>query len=52
LHASFIAWGAGIKPGVKVGEISNTQVTPTIAKLMGLEMSNLDGKPLTELLSK
>jgi predicted AlkP superfamily pyrophosphatase or phosphodiesterase len=52
LHASFLAWGAGIKPGAKVGEISNTQVTPTIAKLMGLEMSNLDGKPVTEILAK
>jgi predicted AlkP superfamily pyrophosphatase or phosphodiesterase len=52
LHASFIAWGAGIKPGVKTGEISNTQVTPTMAKLMGLEMSNLDGKPLDDILAK
>jgi predicted AlkP superfamily pyrophosphatase or phosphodiesterase len=52
LHASFLAWGAGIKPGAKVGEISNTQVTPTIAKLMGLEMSNLDGKPLDDILGK
>ena len=52
LHASFLAWGAGIKPGVKVGEIANTQVTPTIAKLMGLEMSNLDAKPVTEILAK
>jgi len=52
LHASFIAWGAGIKPGAKVGEIANTQVTPTIAKVMGLEMSNLDGKPITAILAK
>jgi len=52
LHASFLAWGAGIKPGTKVGEIANTQVTPTIAKLMGLEMSNLDGKPVDDILSK
>ena len=51
LHASFLAWGARIKPGVKLGEISNTSVTPTIAKIMGLEMSNLDGKPLDEILS-
>jgi predicted AlkP superfamily pyrophosphatase or phosphodiesterase len=51
LHASFIAWGAGIKPGVKLGEISNTSVTPTIAKIMGLQMQNLDGKPLDEILA-
>jgi predicted AlkP superfamily pyrophosphatase or phosphodiesterase len=52
LHASFIAWGAGIKQGVKAGEISNTQVTPTIATMMGLEMPNLDGKPVTDILAQ
>ena len=50
LHASFIAWGAGIKPGVKLGEIENTAVTPTMAKLLGLEMTGLDAEPLTAAL--
>jgi predicted AlkP superfamily pyrophosphatase or phosphodiesterase len=50
LHASFVAWGAGIKAGAKLGEIQNTSVTPTIAKIMRLEIPNMDGKPLTDAL--
>jgi predicted AlkP superfamily pyrophosphatase or phosphodiesterase len=52
LHAIFIAWGAGIKQGVRLPEISNTDVTPTAAKLLGLKMEGLDGKVLTDALSE
>jgi predicted AlkP superfamily pyrophosphatase or phosphodiesterase len=52
LHATFVAWGAGIKPGVKLGEISNLDVAPTIAKLLGLDLPHTDGKPLTAVLAK
>jgi predicted AlkP superfamily pyrophosphatase or phosphodiesterase len=51
MHAVFIACGAGIKPGTKLGEINNTDVAPTIAKLLGLEIPNADGKPLVDALS-
>ena len=51
LHASFIAWGAGIKPGATVGDINNTDVAPTLAKLLGLEMTGVDGRVLTEALA-
>lgn len=46
LRASFIACGAGIKPGTRLDDIENTAVTPTIAKLLGFSMSNLDAEPL------
>jgi predicted AlkP superfamily pyrophosphatase or phosphodiesterase len=52
LHATFIIWGAGIKPGVKLGEISNIDVAPTIAKLLGIELPNVDGKPLSAVLAE
>jgi predicted AlkP superfamily pyrophosphatase or phosphodiesterase len=52
LHATFIAWGAGIKPGVKLGEIKNIDVAPTIAELLNLEFSNTDGQPLEKILAK
>ena len=52
LHAMFVAWGQGIKPGAKLGEISNMSVAPTIAKLLGVEIPNAEGKPLTEALSQ
>jgi predicted AlkP superfamily pyrophosphatase or phosphodiesterase len=51
LRASFVACGAGIRPGVKLGDIENTAVTPTIAKLLGVKMSNLDAEPLTAALT-
>ncbi len=52
LHATFVAWGAGIKPGTKVGEISNLDVAPTIAALLGIPMPGVDGKPLRQILAQ
>ena len=44
MNAVFVASGAGIKRGVKLGSIRNLDVAPTIAKLLGLEMKNIEGK--------
>jgi predicted AlkP superfamily pyrophosphatase or phosphodiesterase len=52
LRATFVAWGKGIKPGTKLGEIDNKSVAPTIAKLLGIEMPNVEGKPLTAALAE
>jgi predicted AlkP superfamily pyrophosphatase or phosphodiesterase len=52
LHATFVAWGAGIKPGVKLGEISSLSVAPTIATLLGLTIPNVEGKTLDQVLAK
>lgn len=51
MHATFIAAGVGIKPGVKLEIIRNTDVAPTIARLMGLSMNNVDGRVLKEILA-
>ena len=50
MHASFVAWGAGIKPGTVVKEMRNLDVAPTMAHLLGLEMKNVDGRVLKEIL--
>lgn len=50
LHATFIAWGRGIKPGARLGEIKNVDVAPTIAKLLKIELPSTDGKPLKKIL--
>lgn len=52
LHATFVIWGAGIKPGVKLGEVPNIDVAPTIAKLLGIELPSPDGKPLSAVLAE
>ena len=51
LHATFVAWGVGIKPGARLGEISNLSVAPTIAKLLGLTIPNAQGQPLAAALA-
>ena len=50
MHASFVAWGAGIKRGAVVKDIRNLDVAPTMAHLLGLEMKNVEGRVLNELL--
>ena len=52
LHATFVACGAGIKPGTNLGEIRNTDVAPTIAALLDLEMRDTDGHALTAALAR
>lgn len=52
MRAIFIAVGAGIKKGVVLEEISNLDVAPTMARLLGLEMKNVDGRVLGEILLK
>ncbi|HEU5125542.1 MAG TPA: ectonucleotide pyrophosphatase/phosphodiesterase [Verrucomicrobiae bacterium] len=51
LHAMFVAYGAGIKPGIQLGEISNTSVAPTIARLLNLKLPDADGPVLTKILA-
>jgi predicted AlkP superfamily pyrophosphatase or phosphodiesterase len=46
LHATFVAWGHGIKQGVRLGEITNLDVAPTIAQLLGVAIPNADGRCL------
>jgi predicted AlkP superfamily pyrophosphatase or phosphodiesterase len=52
MHATFIVAGKGIKPGVKLGVIKNLDVAPTIAKLLGLNLPNVEGRVLDEVLIK
>ena len=52
LHASFVAWGVGIKPGARLGEIRNIDVAPTLAALLHISMPDTDGKPLTAALAE
>jgi predicted AlkP superfamily pyrophosphatase or phosphodiesterase len=51
MHATFVAAGRGIKKGAKLELIRNVDVAPTAAKLLGLELPNVDGKVLTDALS-
>ena len=52
MHATFVAAGTGIKPGVRLDQINNVDVAPTIARLMGLALTDVDGRVLDEILAK
>jgi predicted AlkP superfamily pyrophosphatase or phosphodiesterase len=52
MHATFLAAGAGIKPGVKLDIIKNTDVAPTIAHLLAVPLKDTDGQVLKEILAE
>jgi predicted AlkP superfamily pyrophosphatase or phosphodiesterase len=51
LRALFIASGRGIKRGMTLDVVDNLDVAPTAARLLGLDLKNVDGRVLTEILS-
>lgn len=51
MNAMFVAVGAGIRPGAKLGLIENIDVTPTMARLLGVNFPGADGRVLTEILT-
>jgi hypothetical protein len=52
LDATFIAYGAAIKPGATLPRIRNVDVAPTMAAILGLKMENVEGRVLSEILKK
>ncbi len=50
LYGCFVISGAGVKEGKEIGEMKNIDVTPTMAKLLGVPFPHADGKVLVEAL--
>lgn len=50
MQAIFIASGAGIKKAVRLTQISNVDIAPTIAELLGLDMKSASGHVIREIL--
>ena len=51
LQALFIASGRGIKAGVTLDSMRTIDLAPTMARLLGLELKDVDGRVLTEILA-
>jgi predicted AlkP superfamily pyrophosphatase or phosphodiesterase len=51
MHAIFVAWGYGIRRGARVDSVRTIDLAPTMAHLLGLEMPNTDGQPISSILS-
>jgi len=50
MNATFIAWGYGIRPGVRLPGVNNVDVAPTVGALLGLTLPGSDGRVLREML--
>jgi predicted AlkP superfamily pyrophosphatase or phosphodiesterase len=50
MQAIFVAWGSGIRPHTTVDRVRNLDIAPTVARLLGLEMKNVEGRVLDEIL--
>ena len=42
----FVAWGAGIRPGIEIPFMRQIDVAPTVAALLRLELPETDGRVL------
>jgi hypothetical protein len=51
LRAMFIAAGRGIRSGVSIDSVSTLDLAPTIAQLLGVELTGVEGKVLTDVLT-
>jgi len=46
-HAlGFVAWGAGVRSGIRIPELRQTDVAPTVARLLRLALPAAEGRPL------
>jgi predicted AlkP superfamily pyrophosphatase or phosphodiesterase len=52
LDGIFLASGVGIKKGVALGRVSNLDVAPTAARLLGITLPNVEGKPIAAALEQ
>ncbi|MEI9981053.1 MAG: hypothetical protein WDN23_19005 [Edaphobacter sp.] len=50
MQTIFVAYGAAIRPGVRIPPISNLRVAPTIAKILGVDLPQAEQAPLDEIL--
>jgi predicted AlkP superfamily pyrophosphatase or phosphodiesterase len=50
MQALFVASGAAIKPGIHLGVVSNLQVAPTIASILGVQLPDAKEPSLKEIL--
>jgi predicted AlkP superfamily pyrophosphatase or phosphodiesterase len=51
LDGIFLASGAGIRQGARIGRIRNLDVAPTIARLLDVPLPQVEGRVLEEVLA-
>jgi hypothetical protein len=51
MGAGFAIWGRGVRPGVRIPSMRQTDVAPTLARLLGLDLGAVAGRSLIGLLA-
>jgi predicted AlkP superfamily pyrophosphatase or phosphodiesterase len=51
MDAMFIAWGYGIRKGVRLDTVRITDLAPTMAEMLGIRMPDVEGRPLREIMT-
>ena len=52
IHTGFVAWGAGVRSGVRIPEMNHVDVAPTAAAFLGLTIAGAEGIALPGLLDR
>ena len=50
MDAGLVAFGAGLRQGVRIPEMEQADVAPTLLRLLGLELPEADGRALVGVL--
>ncbi len=51
MSAGFVAWGRGLRSGIRIPKMRQTDVAPTLAPLLGVELPENEGRELVGVLS-
>ena len=46
MNVGFVAWGRGVRSGIRVPRMRQADVAPTVASLLGLDLGDTDGRVL------
>ncbi len=47
----FVAWGRGVRAGVRIPWMRQVDVAPTVARLLGVELPQAEGRPVVGILN-
>ncbi|HEY8492517.1 MAG TPA: alkaline phosphatase family protein [Myxococcota bacterium] len=50
METGLVAWGAGVRGGLRVPELRQIDVAPTLALLLGVTLEDAEGRPLPAML--
>lgn len=50
MHTSVVLSGRGVRKGARIGHVRSLDIAPTIARLLGVELRDVEGRVLTEAL--